>query len=96
LSDMAPATTGSKHVDAARSFALCEKALELALTLLLPGGRFVCKIFQGEDFKAFTDRARKHFDLLKIFKPQSSRKASKEIFVIGLGRNRADPDSSGG
>jgi 23S rRNA (uridine2552-2'-O)-methyltransferase len=96
LSDMAPATTGSKHVDAARSFALCEKALELALTLLLPGGRFVCKIFQGEDFKAFIDLAKKHFDQLKIFKPQSSRKASKEIFIIGLGRKRADPDLNDG
>jgi 23S rRNA (uridine2552-2'-O)-methyltransferase len=90
LSDMAPATTGSKHVDAARSFALCQKALELALGLLLPGGRFVCKIFQGEDFKAFADQVKAHFDRQQIFKPQSSRKASKEIFVIGLGRKKPD------
>jgi 23S rRNA (uridine2552-2'-O)-methyltransferase len=96
LSDMAPATTGSKHVDATRSFALCQRALELALELLLPGGRFVCKIFQGEDFKSYADQVKKHFDRLQIFKPESSRKASKEIFVIGLGRKKPDPGSGSG
>jgi len=96
LSDMAPATTGNKRVDAARSFALCQRALELALELLLPGGRFVCKIFQGEDFKTLADQVKKHFDQLQIFKPESSRKASKEIFVIGLGRKKADQGSGAG
>ena len=86
LSDMAPATTGNKHVDAARSMGLCEVALYVAREVLKPGGRFVCKIFQGPDFKAFTDEVRKSFQKQKVFKPQSSRKASREIFVIGLGR----------
>jgi 23S rRNA (uridine2552-2'-O)-methyltransferase len=86
LSDMAPATTGSKHADAARSFALCEKALEVAVSVLQPGGNFVCKIFQGEDFKAFCDKVKARFTRMHIFKPQSSRKGSREIFVIGLGR----------
>jgi 23S rRNA (uridine2552-2'-O)-methyltransferase len=86
LSDMAPATTGNKHVDAARSMGLCEAALHVAKEVLKPGGGFVCKIFQGPDFKTFTDEVRKSFQKQKIFKPQSSRKASREIFVIGLGR----------
>ncbi len=86
LSDMAPATTGNKHVDAARSMGLSEAALYLAEQVLKPGGRFVCKVFQGPDFKAFTDQVRKSFLKQKLFKPQSSRKASREIFVIGLGR----------
>ena len=86
LSDMAPATTGNKHVDAARSMGLSEAALYLAEQVLKPGGRFVCKVFQGPDFKAFTEQVRKSFLKQKLFKPQSSRKASKEIFVIGLGR----------
>ena len=86
LSDMAPATTGNKHVDAARSMGLSEAALYVANEVLKPGGRFVCKIFQGPDFKAFTDEVRKSFHKQKIFKPQSSRKASREIFIIGLGR----------
>jgi len=85
LSDMAPATTGHKAVDAARSYNLCETALKIAQSILLPGGSFVCKIFQGPDFNLFLDAVRAGFKGLKIFKPQSSRKASKEIYVIGLG-----------
>ena len=85
LSDMAPATTGHKSVDAARSYNLCEIALNIAQSILLPGGSFVCKIFQGPDFELFLDAVRAGFKRLKIFKPQSSRKASKEIYVIGLG-----------
>jgi 23S rRNA (uridine2552-2'-O)-methyltransferase len=85
MSDMAPATTGHKAVDAARSAGLSEAALEIARNVLLPGGVFVCKIFQGPDFNQFVDSVRASFDKQKIFKPKSSRKASKEIFVIGLG-----------
>ncbi len=86
LSDMAPATTGQKFADAARSFELCQAALSLAQRCLLPGGAFVCKIFQGEDFKTFSDAIKTHFNRQGIFKPQSSRKASKEIFMIGMGK----------
>ena len=87
LSDMAPATTGHKVVDAARSYNLCETALNIAQSILLPGGSFVCKIFQGPDFSLFLDAVRAGFKRLKVFKPQSSRKASKEIYVIGLDFN---------
>ena len=85
LSDMAPATTGHKTVDAARSYNLCEAALKIAQNNLLPNGSFVCKIFQGPDFNLFLDDVQAGFKRQKIFKPQSSRKASKEIYVIGLG-----------
>jgi len=85
LSDMAPATTGHKAVDGARSYNLCETALGIAQNVLLPGGSFVCKIFQGPDFNNFTDIVKAGFKELKIFKPRSSRKASREIFIIGLG-----------
>ena len=88
MSDMAPATTGHKAVDAARSAGLCEAALAIALNVLRPGGNFVCKIFQGPDFNQFVNSVRAGFDKQKIFKPKSSRKASKEIFVIGLGYKR--------
>lgn len=87
LSDMAPATTGSKHADAVRSFVLCETALEVAAALLRPGGHFVCKIFQGEDFKSFCDKVKGAFERMHIFRPQSSRKGSKEIFIIGLNKH---------
>ena len=85
LSDMAPATTGNKALDAARSFQLCQAALTIAEMVLKPGGTFMCKIFQGEEFKEFSDAVKSQFKRHKIFKPQSSRKESKEIFIIGMG-----------
>lgn len=84
ISDMAPGTTGNKMVDAARSLGLCEAALNLAGEVLVPGGAFLCKIFQGGDFKSFSNDVRQSFRHQKTFKPQSSRKASKEIFIIGV------------
>ena len=92
LSDMAPSTTGRKEVDAARSHQLCEMALYMAERSLRPGGAFVCKIFQGSDFKAFSEAVRARFDSCKIFKPQSCRKDSKEIYVIGIGRKQEEID----
>jgi 23S rRNA (uridine2552-2'-O)-methyltransferase len=86
LSDMAPATTGSRHIDSAKSFNLCRAALSIAQETLVSGGSFVCKIFQGEDFKKFSDAVKQRFNRHKIFKPQSSRKASKEIYIIGFGK----------
>jgi 23S rRNA (uridine2552-2'-O)-methyltransferase len=85
LSDMAPATTGNKTVDAARSLDLCRAALSVAKSVLVPDGSFVCKIFQGRDFNEFSNELSGVFKKSKIFKPRSSRKASKEIYIIGLG-----------
>ncbi len=89
LSDMAPATTGNKVVDAARSLELCRQALAIACRRLRPGGNFVCKVLQGSDFKEFTNEVGKLFKRRHNFKPRSSRKASREIFVIGLDRLRS-------
>jgi len=86
LSDMAPATTGRKDIDAARSFELCRTALETGCRLLVPGGNFVCKIFQGSDFKAFESSVKSYFSRHKLFKPESCRKSSKEIYIIGIGK----------
>ncbi|HAY39123.1 MAG TPA: 50S rRNA methyltransferase [Desulfobacteraceae bacterium] len=86
ISDMAPSTTGNKVVDSTRSFNLCLTALSIAQMTLTAGGSFVCKIFQGEDFRTFIDSVRSVFKNHKIFKPKSSRKASKEIYVIGFGK----------
>ena len=85
LSDMAPSTTGNKTVDAARSFNLCQAALGIAKRVLIADGKFVCKIFQGQDFNVFSEAVAAAFKEKKIFKPRSSRKASKEMFVIGFG-----------
>ena len=87
LSDMAPNTTGNKSLDAFRSFDLCCKALEIAKKRLKKNGSFVCKIFQGEDFENFIKMMKATFAKHKIFKPQSCRQKSKEIYIIGLKKN---------
>ena len=86
MSDMAPSTTGHKRVDAIRSQQLCEAALMIAQKVLAEGGAFVCKIFQGPDFIEFVNAVRAGFSMVKIFKPQSCRKESREIYIIGIGK----------
>ncbi len=84
ISDLAPSTTGNKMVDTARSFALCEAALDVARNHLVIGGSFVCKVFQGTEFQPFVATVKRLFKRYDIFKPQSSRKASREIYITGL------------
>ncbi len=82
LSDMAPATTGRKDVDAFRSYALCQMALDVAARILVQNGHFVCKIFQGNEFSSFEKQVTALFRDCRIFKPDSCRKQSKEIYII--------------
>lgn len=86
LSDMAPATTGRKDVDALRSFELCNMALTVADDFLAQNGNFVCKIFQGNDFNVFQKNVKSKFKECRIFKPDSCRKQSKEIYIIAKGK----------
>jgi len=86
LSDMAPHTTGHRFVDAQRSLNLCEAALTVSYHVLKHGGIFVCKIFQGVDFKGFSDKVKKEFRQLRIYRPKTTRKGSKEIYIVGLNR----------
>lgn len=86
LSDMAPATTGRKDVDALRSFELCTMALETARKNLMENGNLVCKIFQGNAFKVFEKEVTMSFRECRIFKPDSCRKQSKEIYIIAKGK----------
>jgi 23S rRNA (uridine2552-2'-O)-methyltransferase len=91
LSDMAPDTSGIRHLDQARSEALFERALEIATAVLAPGGNFVGKLFQGPDFKKLTEDVRARFDVAKTAKPESSRQISIEQYVIGKGFKAAKP-----
>lgn len=84
VSDMAPKTTGIRDVDQARSLELCQMALQTAELILKPGGYFVCKIFQSKDFDAFRQQLKKKFGKIDILKPDSTRKSSFEIFLLGL------------
>jgi len=85
LSDIAPRTTGNKWVDQQHSLSLARRVLELAAELLEEGGNIYIKVFEGEDFKAFVDAVRKSFKTVKIVKPKSSRKESREVFILGMG-----------
>lgn len=93
LSDMAPDTSGVRSMDQARSEGLFERALELALALLAPGGHFVGKLFQGPDWPRLIQRCRQSFDKVATMKPSGTRRESIEQYVVCLGR-RANPSST--
>ena len=95
LSDMAPNTIGHRGTDQARSAALCEEALAVALACLIKGGSFVVKVFMGPDIKAYSEALRRHFSAVKSFKPASSRSESMETFYIALGFKGVPPPDPG-
>lgn len=84
FSDMAPNTTGIRMTDQARSFQLCELALELARKFLKKDGHFVCKLFHSDDFTTLRDIIKNEYQRFEAVKPDSTRKISKEIFLVGL------------
>lgn len=86
LSDAAPSTTGNKIVDTERSIQLIESIYNTALQVLAPGGSFVFKMFQGGKEKELIADMKKHFNSVKILKPQATRQNSFETFVVGQGR----------
>ncbi|MBM9518517.1 SAM-dependent methyltransferase [Desulforhopalus vacuolatus] len=84
ISDLAPKTTGNRWSDSQKSLRLVRHTLELAETLLLPGGHYIVKVFQGEDFPEFVKEMKQRFAMVKVVKPHSSRVESREIFVLGM------------
>lgn len=86
LSDMAPKTTGIRMTDQARSMELCELALDVARRFLKKDGHFVCKLFHSDDFTKLRDEIKKSFQKFEAVKPDSTRKISKEIFLVGLSK----------
>jgi len=89
LSDMAPKTSGIKIRDQALSAALCLHALETAKSHLRPGGSLVVKLFEGEDAEMVAKEIGLHFEQLKHFRPDSTRQASMEIYLIANGKRIA-------
>jgi 23S rRNA (uridine2552-2'-O)-methyltransferase len=85
ISDAAPATTGNRMVDSARSAALVESALQVADASLKPGGSFVAKLFQGGGEQDLLRRMRTRFRKARAFKPQASRSESFETYFLGSG-----------
>jgi 23S rRNA (uridine2552-2'-O)-methyltransferase len=82
MSDMAVNTTGVKNIDSIQTGELCKEAMFFAKDLLTDKGYFISKIFMGGTFNEIVAEGKKYFKEVKVFKPKSSRKDSKESFII--------------
>ena len=82
MSDMAVNTTGIKNIDSIQTGELCKEAMFFAKNLLNADGYFISKIFMGGTFNEIVAEGKKYFKEVKVFKPKSSRKDSKESFII--------------
>ena len=82
MSDMAVDTTGIKNIDSIQTGELCKEAMFFAKDLLKDNGFFISKIFMGGTFNEIVAEGKKYFIEVKVFKPKSSRKDSKESFII--------------
>jgi len=82
MSDMAIDTTGIKNIDSIQTGELCKEAMVFAKDLLNENGYFISKIFMGGTFNEIVAEGKKYFREVKVFKPKSSRKDSKESFII--------------
>ena len=82
LSDMAPNISGNKAVDQPKSMYLAELALDFAREHLVAKGAFAVKLFQGEGYTEYLKELRSSFKRVNTFKPQASRKESKEMYAI--------------
>ena len=90
LSDAAPATTGNRTLDTARSELLVEGAIRIARRAL-PRGALVVKIFQGTGRESLLRDMREIFDTARAFKPRATRRESFETYFVGLGK-KEEPD----
>ena len=82
MSDMAVNTTGIKNLDSIQTGELCKEALIFSKEVISKNGFFISKIFMGSSFNEIVALAKKIFREVKVFKPKSSRKDSKESFII--------------
>ena len=82
MSDMAVNTTGIKNIDAIQTGELCMEAMIFSKDILQQDGSFISKIFMGGSFNEIVTKGKEIFKEVKVFKPKSSRKDSKESFII--------------
>ena len=82
MSDMAVNTTGIKNIDSIQTGELCKEAMVFSKDVISEKGFFISKIFMGSNFNEIVALGKKLFKEVKVFKPKSSRKDSKESFII--------------
>ena len=85
MSDMAANTSGNKDLDSYKTGELCLNALDLSKKVLNKNGVFLCKLFMGSVFKEINEKANKFFKKVVKYKPKSSKKESKEIYIYCKG-----------
>ncbi|GGX44753.1 23S rRNA (uridine(2552)-2'-O)-methyltransferase RlmE [Saccharospirillum salsuginis] len=85
ISDMAPNMSGMSAVDQPAAMYLVELALDMAQTILKPGGGFVAKVFHGEGFDEYVKGVRQQFSRVVMRKPKSSRARSRETYLVAQG-----------
>ena len=81
ISDMAAGTTGNKSLDSIRTNQLCASMINFSKDILKPKGVLVSKLFMGEDFIEVKNMAKSLYKKVNFFKPESSRKESKETYL---------------
>lgn len=84
LSDGAPDVTGLHDLDIYVQSQLLFAALNLALCVLKPGGKFVAKIFRGKNVDVLYAQLKIFFEKVHVAKPRSSRASSVEAFIVCL------------
>ena len=82
MSDMAVNTTGIKNIDSIQTGELCKEAMIFSKKVMSNDGIFISKIFMGSSFNEIVALGKKIFKEVRVFKPKSSRKDSKESFII--------------
>ncbi len=82
MSDMAVNTTGIKNIDSIQTGELCKEAMVFSKEVISEKGFFISKIFMGGTFNEIVALGKKIFKEVRVFKPKSSRKDSKESFII--------------
>ncbi|MGL5336227.1 MAG: 23S rRNA (uridine(2552)-2'-O)-methyltransferase RlmE [Enterovibrio sp.] len=85
MSDMAPNMSGNLVSDQARAMYLVDLALDMCQQVLVAGGSFIVKVFQGDGFDNYLAQVRTLFDTVKIRKPDSSRARSREVYIVATG-----------
>lgn len=94
LSDLAPSTSGIAVADVSRSLELARRALAIAISVLRKKGHFLCKVFEGEGTQDLRREVSSRFDQMRIIRPSAVRKASREVYFLGL--SMSDSSGNGG
>ena len=89
LCDMSPNISGIAATDQARAAELVRTAIGFCREHLKPGGAFLAKVFQGEEFEAVVRAMRETFREVQVRKPAASRGESRETYLIARGLRAA-------